>query len=68
MNMCPEKLYLGLGRYSHYRYSIDTEISRYGHHAVPIQMMVTAAKKNTIIIESSASIISHLTFKQLNKT
>jgi len=30
-----------LGRYSHHRYNIDTEINRYGHHAVSIQMMVT---------------------------
>ena len=35
---------IGLGQYSQYRYSIDTY--RYCHHAVLIQMMVTAAKNN----------------------
>ena len=38
----------GVGRYSHYRYTIDTEINRYYqycHHAAPIQVMVTAAKQ-----------------------
>jgi len=43
----------------------STDTYRYGHHAVPIQMMVTAAK--TSIIKSSGSIISHLTFIQLSK-
>jgi len=40
---------LGLGRYSHYRYNIDTEINRYisiGLHSVLIQMMVITAKKH----------------------
>jgi len=55
---------LGLGQYSHYQYTIDTEINdkyRYSHNAVLIQ-----PQKNTIIIESSGSIISHLTFIQLS--
>ena len=64
MNMCPEKLYLGLGRYSHYRYSIDTEINRY----VSIRSSCCTdtddgdSRKKTIIIESSANIFLHLTF------
>jgi len=40
---------------------IDTY--RYGYNALPIQMMVTATATN--LIESSGSIISHLTFIQL---
>jgi len=58
---------LGLGRYSHYRYNIDTEINRYvsiGLHSVPIQMIVTAAK-NTI--RDSKLFVSNLTFIQLSK-
>ena len=43
----------------------STDTYRYGYHTVLIQMIVTAAK--TIIIKSSGSIISHLTFIQLSK-
>jgi len=46
-----------------------SEHYRYGHHAVPIQMIqitVTAAKKS-LLIKTSGSIFSHLTFIQLNK-
>jgi len=81
------QLLVGLGRYSHYRYTTDTEINRYvsilsscrtdtdngdrfpknndysghktiqkstdtyryGHHAVPIQIMVTDSQKTTTI-------------------
>jgi len=50
-----------MGRYSHYLYTINTEINRfdrYGHNAALIQMMVTAAKKR---------LFRNLTFKQLSK-
>jgi len=58
----------GLGQHSHYWYTIDTEINR----CVSIQSSCCIYTANwgslkTIIIESSRSIISHLTFIQLSK-
>ena len=43
----------------------STDADRYGHHAVPIQMMVTAAKTTTI--PEPKLFVSQLTFRQLNK-
>ena len=46
---------MGLGRYSHYGYTIDTEINQY------------VLIRSSCCTDTSGSIISHLTFLQLSK-
>jgi len=57
---------LGQGRYSQYRYTFGTEINRYGHHDVPIQMMVTAKINNNVTIPDP-KLNSHLLFIKFSK-
>jgi len=47
----PPRRVVGLGRYSPYRYNIDTEGNRYGHHVISIHKYGDCRKNETTIPE-----------------